>query len=131
MKFRERIKKGEVLKCSRRQQKIEKYFEKITPIKTKKRTREGDMQEAREDKRLRMIGEGDMAMEAAEGEGEGKKDLMGAEKDRKIRKIKGGSSQLLEQNTRLGPYMKPGLSGESKSGDETNQITGGLETSEE
>ena len=89
------------------------------------------MQEAREDKRLRMIGEGDMAMEAAEGEGEGKKDLMGAEKDRKIRKIKGGSSQLLEQNTRLGPYMKPGLSGESKSGDETNQITGGLETSEE
>ena len=84
------------------------------------------MQEAREDKRLRMIGEGDMAMEAA-----GEKDLMGAEKVRKIRKIKGGSSQLLEQKTRLGPYMKPGLSGESKSGDETNQITGGLETSEE
>ena len=63
------------------------------------------MQEAREDKRLRMICEGDMAMEAAEGEGEGEKDLMGSEKDRKIRKIKGGSNQLLEQNTRLGPYI--------------------------
>ena len=44
------------------------------------------MQEAREDKRLRMICEGDMAMEAAEGEGEGEKDLMGAENDRKIQK---------------------------------------------
>ena len=76
------------------------------------------MQEAREDKRMRMICEGDMAMEAAGGEGE--KDFMGAEKVRKIRKIKGGSSQLLEQKTRLGPYMKLGLSWESKSGDKTN-----------
>ena len=64
-----------MLRSSRRQQqqKIEKYFEKINPIKTKKRTREGEMQEAREDKRMRMIG--DLAMEAARGAGEGEKDL--------------------------------------------------------
>ena len=60
---------------SRRQQKIRKYFDKITPIETKKRTREEDMREDREDKRLRMRDKdkskiGDLKMEAAKGAGE-------------------------------------------------------------
>ena len=58
-KFRERLKKREIMGSRRRQQKIEKYFEKINPIKTKKKTREGEMKEAREDKRMRMRNEGD------------------------------------------------------------------------
>ena len=56
---------------------------------------------------------GDLVMEAA---GEEEKDLMGAGNVRNIRKMKGGSSQLIESTTILGPYTKPGLRGKAKVG---------------